>query len=185
MKKNIILVVMMLFVLGSTACTNTITDTDGNNKVQEETVNQEKKDNTTKQEKEESADNKNAPVKEAVAIMVYYPNDNADGTDTEEMKCKELTAEAVWILLQEKDVVAKDTAVNGVEQVGNTLKLDVNEAFGDQLRSYGTTGETMLIQSVVNTFLDAYGCEKIKITENGETLCSGHMEYTEYMGKYE
>ena len=61
----------------------------------------------------------------------------------------------------------------------------MNEGFGNQLRSYGTSGETMLIQSVVNTFLDTYGCEKIKITENGETLYSGHMEYTEYMEKYE
>ena len=82
-------------------------------------------------------------------------------------------------------MVDEDTKVNSIEQVGKALSLDVNEAFGVQLRSYGTTGETILIQSVVNTFLDAYGCEKIKITENGATLCSGHMEYGEYMGKYE
>ena len=186
--KKIILAIMMMSVLGSTACANAVTDTEENNKAQEEIVNQEKEDNTTKQEenkKEESADNKDMPEKEAVTIVVYYPNENADGTDTEEMKCEELTAEAVWTLLKEKDVVVEDTAVNSLEQEGNTLKLDVNEAFGNQLRSYGNTGETMLIQSVVNTFLDAYGCEKIKITENGETLFSGHMEYMEYMGKYE
>lgn len=177
MKKKII-VMMLLFVLGCSACMNTVTEAQKQD--QEESVNQEKED-----KKEEVVDNKETSAKGAAAIVVYYPNDNADGTNKEEIQCEELTAEAVWSLLKEKDVVAENAAVNSLEQEENILKLDVNEAFGNQLRSYGTAGETMLIQSVVNTFLDTYGCEKIKITENGETLYSGHMEYTEYMEKYE
>ena len=37
---------------------------------------------------------------------------------------------------------------------------------------------------VVNTYLDDYKCSSIKITEEGQTLCSGHREYTEYLTKY-
>ena len=40
--KKIILLAMLLFVFGSTACTNTITETEKSNNVQQETVNKEK-----------------------------------------------------------------------------------------------------------------------------------------------
>lgn len=183
MKKKILLMILVL-VFGSTACTNVVIEKEEQEQEQEEVTNQNKED-----KKEEVVDNKEEnkenPVKNMVTVKVYYPNDNADGTNIEEMQCEELTPEAIWLLLKEKDVVTGDTAVNSLEQEGNILNLDVNEAFGNQLRSYGVAGETMLMQSVVNTFLDAYGCEKIKITENGETLCSGHMEYAEYVEKYE
>lgn len=181
--KKIILWLLVVTVLGTTACTggNTSEKTDNtveDNKNTEETKKDDKSNNKQEQEKENTQQN-------AVKILVYYPNENADGTDTEEMECKELSADNIWSLLKEKKVVAENAAINSFRENGKVLELDVNEAFGEQLRSYGTAGENMLMQSIVNTFLDAYECEQIQITEDGSTLVSGHREYADMIKKYE
>ena len=92
-------------------------------------------------------------------------------------------------VLIEKSVLPSDVqvlkcdkqTVDGVE----SLDVDFNEAFGAYVCSMGTTGEYYTIGSVVNTFLDAYGCEKVKITVEGNTLESGHAEYPGYMNRFE
>ena len=63
--------------------------------------------------------------------------------------------------------------------------VDFNGAFGVYVSSKGTTGEYYTIGSIVNTFLDAYGCEKIKITVEGNTLETGHNDYPGYMDRFE
>lgn len=65
------------------------------------------------------------------------------------------------------------------------LDLDLNQAFGNALGSMGTAGEYMTLGSLCNTFLDAYGCEKIQITVEGNTLETGHTEYPGYLNKFE
>ena len=49
----------------------------------------------------------------------------------------------------------------------------------------GSTGEYYIIGSVCNTFLDAYGCEKIKITVENATLETGHAEFSGYLTRYQ
>ena len=177
--KKTILWLLIAAVLGTTACSgsNTTENTIEDNKDKAET----KKDDSSANQKQDEENTQ----QEFVKVLVYYPNENADGTDTEEMECKELSAENIWSLLKEKGVVAENAEINSFREMDKALELDVNEAFGEQLRSYGTAGETMLMESVVNTFLDAYGCESILITENGGTLISGHREYADYMEKFE
>ena len=70
---------------------------------------------------------------------------------------------------------------NGV----NSLKLDLNQSFGTFLQSMGTAGEYVALGGVCNTFLDAYGCDQIQITVEGETLATGHAEYPGYLTKFE
>ena len=91
--------------------------------------------------------------------------------------------------LIEKSVLSSDVqvlkcdkqTVEGVE----SLEVDFNGAFGVYVSSKGTTGEYYTIGSIVNTFLDAYGCEKIKITVEGNTLETGHNDYPGYMDRFE
>ena len=100
-------------------------------------------------------------------------------------KCRStFNEDRIWDYLIEAGSVPKDSEVCALVKEGEQLKLDVDKTFGEWLRSFGTTGEQEIISCVVNTYLDAYGAKSIKITEEGETLCSGHMEYEEYMKKY-
>lgn len=177
MKKKLVLMLLVL-ILGLTACDNT-----------------ESVDTNAEQEKTENtgdvlAEDKDEPETEVegteeVAITIYYPDDMLEEVLTEVVECDELAEEIVWELLKEKEILRSECMINTFKQEGTSLELDVNEAFGEQLRSYGTAGESMMLHCVVNTFLDAYQCEQIMITENGEILCSGHAEYTDYFTRYE
>ena len=125
----------------------------------------------------------------SVEIQLYVSNDDATEFVSESVKIDELTPENIVNALVQKSVLPSDIQVlkcdkqtiDGVE----SLDVDFNEAFGAYVCSMGTTGEYYTIGSVVNTFLDAYGCEKIKITVEGNTLESGHAEYPRYMNRFE
>lgn len=178
MKKKIISLLLLL-TLGCTACV-TANPTESENK-QEETVSQEKE---TEKETESVTEEENT-VAEKVEITVYYPDEMAEKVLTEVVECDELTEKVVWNLLKEKEIISEECEINAFKQENAKIELDVDEAFGTQLRSYGTTGEKMMIHCVVNTFLDVFQCEQMKITENGEILCSEHMEYEDYFTKFE
>lgn len=172
MKKSMYLT-MLVLVLSFVGCTNENVVVD--EKEQKETIDMEK-EVEVEQDTEEN---------EKIKLVIYCPNDAADGVASEVVECDELNAESVWNVLKDKGVISEVAILNSLEQEEKNLELDVNEEFGNQLRSYGSTGEMLLMQSVVNTYLDAYGCEQIRITENGEVLCSGHQEYVDYLTKYE
>ena len=125
----------------------------------------------------------------SVEIQLYVSNDDATEFVSESVRIDELTPENIVNVLIEKSVLSSDVqvlkcdkqTVDGVE----CLDVDFNEAFGAYVCSMGTTGEYYTIGSVVNTFLDAYGCEKVKITVEGNTLETGHAEYPGYMNRFE
>lgn len=94
-------------------------------------------------------------------------------------------AKEIWQQLVDAGTVDEKSQVLSLKQNEDRLELDVNTAFGEQLRSYGTAGEYELMKQVVNTYLDAYECEEIKITEEGGVLYSGHAEYDGYQKRYE
>lgn len=159
-----------------------------------ESEKEDEEDAEESEEAEEETDEKEksgqqTPAVEAKTVTIYSSNDNADGFVTEEVEASEVTAE--WLLgqLADKGVVSGDvqalscaeTQVDGVK----ALDLDLNQAFGNALRSMGTAGEYMTLGSICNTFLDAYDCEKIQITVEGNTLETGHTEYPGYLNKFE
>ena len=67
--------------------------------------------------------------------------------------------------------VQSSTTENGV------LTLDMNMVYGNAVRSSGTTGESMLIYALVNTFVQARGVDSVIITVDGAPLESGHEVY--------
>ena len=70
-----------------------------------------------------------------------------------------------------------------LDSVNKTIDLDFNSATGNRIRSMGTTGETEIIGCIVNTYLEAYDCDGIKLTEEGKTLQTSHgANFDGYMG---
>lgn len=149
----------------------------------ENKADQSELDSDKKTEDTDSNEDKSAEIK------VYACNDDATAFVSESVKIDELTPENIVNALIEKSVLSSDVqvlkcdkqTVDGVE----SLEIDFNEAFGAYVCSMGTTGEYYTIGSIVNTFLDAYGCEKVKITVEGNTLETGHAEYPGYMNRFE
>ena len=112
-----------------------------------------------------------------VSIGIYIPNDNADAWNITTVDMAEPSPELIVACLIDNGVLNREIALNTFELVDNQIRLDFNEAFLDQLRTYGTAGERMMIGSVVNTFLSAYNAETVSITVDGEIMESGHVIY--------
>ena len=199
MKKRIIVLMLTGIILSVSACISS-KGTDSSQSDNQKTEHQEDDKDKVDQSDENKADLSEADCEKkaedtvsnedkSVEIQLYVSNDDATEFVSESVKIDELTPENIVNALVQKSVLPSDIqvlkcdkqTVDGVE----SLEIDFNEAFGAYVCSMGTTGEYYTIGSVVNTFLDAYGCEKIKITVEGNTLESGHAEYPGYMNRFE
>ena len=158
-------------------------DNQKNEKQDEQSEADQMEDDSDKKEDQTVQEDKSAE------ITIYTSNDDSTAFVSDCVKIDELTPENIVKVLIEKSVLPSDVqvlkcdkqTVDGVE----ILDVDFNEAFGAYVCSMGTTGEYYTIGSVVNTFLDVYGCEKVKITVEGNTLETGHAEYPGYMNRFE
>ena len=198
MKRKVFAILLVVMLVSVSACSNS-TSTDSSQTANQKTEQQEDKNNAyQKDENKEEQSGENSDEKsqntvsnedKSVEIKVYMSNDDATAFVSESVEIAELTPENIVNALIEKSVLSSDVqvlkcdkqTVEGVE----SLEVDFNEAFGVYVSSKGTTGEYYTIGSIVNTFLDAYGCEKIKITVEGNTLETGHNDYPGYMDRFE
>lgn len=125
----------------------------------------------------------------AVAFNLYKSNDDATALVQETVQVDALTPDNVLAALIEHGVLQGDIRILGFNQAEDNgmkvLNIDFSQEFGSYLGSMGTAGERMIMGSVCNTFLNAYGCEKVKITVEGGVLETGHKEYPGYNGYYE
>lgn len=191
MKKRIIVLMLTGIILSVSACSNSA-DTDSSQSDNQKTEQQEDdKDKADRSEPDSDKKTEDTDSNEdkSVEIQLYVSNDDATEFVSESVKIDELTPENIVNALVQKSVLPSDIQVLKCEEQivdgVKSLDVDFNEAFGAYVCSMGTTGEYYTIGSVVNTFLDAYGCEKIKITVEGNTLETGHAEYPGYMNHFE
>ncbi len=118
-------------------------------------------------------------------LTLYAPNEDATGFIYTSWEVPEISAEAICGALIEAGVLKEDVAFNSLVLENGQINLDVNDAFLTQLMSYGTAGEYMMMGSVINTLLGAYGAETIMITMDGEIMESGHVVYDFPLERYE
>ena len=112
-----------------------------------------------------------------VSFHAYRGNENADGLLSREVLVPEITPDIVLRALMEDGVVPADVSVLTLTRKEEQLLIDFNNAFFLHLCSMGTAGETMIMNSVVNTFLSAYNATSVIITVEGQTLETGHVIY--------
>lgn len=180
--KKLLVMGALVLSLGITACSEKKAETKEPVK-QEETTDKQEKPVETENEKQDEEEKESEKSK--VSVEIYKMSQEEEKIITETVEYDELNEKNIWTSLKEAQVVGKDTEVLSLMKNGDKLELDVNTEFGNQLRSSGTTGEEELLHCVVNTYLDAYECEEIKITEEKEVLISGHAEYDNYMKRFE
>ena len=159
---------------------------------QGETEDQETENEEPQQEPEASQDTQTSaqePAAETAKITVYYSNADATAFESSEVSIPSLSPEAVLGALVSQGALTADVAENSFTM--NTMdgkasiELDLNSAFAAYVSNMGTTGEYYTVGALVNTFLDAYECEQIRITVDGEVLATGHAEYPGYLARFE
>lgn len=129
------------------------------------------------------------PAAETATITVYYSNADATAFESSEVSIPSLSPEAVLGALVSQGALTADVAENSftVNTVDGkaSIELDLNSAFAAYVSNMGSTGEYYTVGALVNTFLDAYECEQIRITVDEEVLSTGHAEYPGYLARFE
>ena len=119
-------------------------------------------------------------------ITIYHGNANADGFETTEFEVEEMNMNVLVEKLIEVGVLNEDVVIGSMQFRDGGMVLNFNDAFADQINTMGTSGERMMVGSVVNTFLTAFNkVDKVSILVSGEVLESGHVVYDEPMGFFE
>ena len=112
-----------------------------------------------------------------IPLEIFVPDENAESFRIVSTNVYELDPLLITALLIEHSILHSDVTLISAELVDTQLTLDFNQAFADQLKTYGTSGERMMIGCVVNTFLRAYDAQTVYITIDGGILESGHVIY--------
>ena len=116
-----------------------------------------------------------------IQYIVYSPNENADGfyVNVVEGNIVEGSEYELTLLeaMIEMDVLTEDVQINSIVRVESDLTVDFNQAFRELVCTMGTSGERMIVGSVVNTLIANYEVETVSITVDGEIWESGHVIY--------
>mgnify|MGYP001852141155 CR=1 FL=1 len=135
---------------------------------------------------EAGGENAETQSEEQREVSIYYIDDaTAEPTSETVMITDE---NDIWAALQEKGILTDDCELLGFElnEEEKTISINFNSALGDRIRSFGTTGETEIIGCLVNTYLDAYDCDGVKLLEEGKTFeTSSGANFDGYTGRIE
>lgn len=107
-------------------------------------------------------------------VRVYYVDEMTGEVTGKTVAIR--TEKDIWTALQDTGVLTADCQLLGfkVDEEAHIIDLDFNAATGKRIRSMGTTGEIQIIGCIINTYLEAYDCDGIKLTEEGITLQTSH-----------
>lgn len=120
-------------------------------------------------------------------MIIYSGNENADGFVTDIYEVYYFNTHTLIEKLIEVGTLNDSITLQAEYYNGTCLHLDFNDAFLTQLSSMGSSGEYIMIGSIVNSFLDNYNdtAESIYITVDGKTIESGHVIYDFELTRYE
>lgn len=143
----------------------------GSEEDKSDAVNENKADTSSENEPEVSQD---TDENSTFTATVYYADDQ-----TAEITWKDVEVSneyEIWNALKETGILTDDCELLSlkVNKDDNTLDLDFNSATGDRIRSMGTAGETEIIGCIINTYLETYSANGIKLTEEGQPLETSH-----------
>lgn len=152
--------------------------------VKQEETDKKQEDNEIKEDEVKEEDSEAAESQEETAkIKIYYVDPNGEDIISKEVEVTGERSEKIVSALKNEGLLTEDCMVKSVnvDEAAKTMVIDVNRAFGNRIRSAGTLGEEQIIQCTAKTYTEAYQCEKIKITEEGNPLETGHTVYENYI----
>lgn len=139
---------------------------------------------TTPDDTEQPDDTQDEPVQPenpnpsgGESVIVYVPDEQGETLTPVGADAEDDSDQALVDALIAAGSLPEGVAVNSSSTANGVLTLDMNAAYGEAVRSSGTTGENMLIYSLVNTFVQARGVDSVIITVDGAPLESGHEIY--------
>ena len=124
-------------------------------------------------------------AQEKKQVEIFYGNEDGDRILSEVIEMESVTAAKVMQQLVKKEVVSAEAKVLGITkqtQDGKIrLKLNMSKEFGEFVSTMGSSGEYIIVGSLVNTFLRVYDADDVLILIEGETFETGPQTYETYL----
>lgn len=117
-------------------------------------------------------------------VTVYYVDDQTAEVTGKSVEIRD--EYDIWNALIESGILTEECELLSlnVNEAEKKMDLDFNSATGDRIRSMGTTGETQIIGCIINTYLEAYSCDGIRLTQEGQAFVTSHgANFDGYSGK--
>ncbi len=162
----------------------------------ENTASEEKKAGDTEEQEELVLNERQTQDGEVqgITIRIYHGDDMAENICVNTALTEEITPEILIMNLVSYQVLPDTVTVESFSEETETAKdgtvtdkrllLDLSSDFGSWLSSMGTSGEMIVMGSLVNTFLDAYDASAMKVTVEGQVLETGHQIYDGWLELY-
>nr|WP_303181602.1 GerMN domain-containing protein [Lachnoclostridium phocaeense] len=181
MKKKKFLFTILIFAMGCAlyGCSGGTDKEENESQTEVQTQSQNESGNQDEQI-EENAKNQ---------VSVYFGNADATAFETKDIEIESLAPQSVLGALVSQGTLTADVDMLSfsIKTVDNkdSIELNLNKAFATYLSNMDTSAEYYAVGAVCNTFLEAYDCDQIKITVEGDDLSTTHAEYPGYLARFE
>lgn len=119
--------------------------------------------------------------------VIYYGSGGSSGLEQETVEIAELTPDELISALARHNIVSLDTKTLAFEQGEQdgvpVLYLDLSKSLSEYLRTMSREAESIIVASIINTFLDNYGADAVFLTVEGEPLITSNADYPEMLGR--
>lgn len=123
-------------------------------------------------------------IKEGTTITFYAWSENKDAIEMKAEKVEMITNDNINKKIQEYSILPSNVNIQSVEKLDPEVKLlqiDYTSNFSQYISSLDQSEEYLTVTTIVNTFLDAYGYDKVKLTCNGEAFKTENRDYSEFI----
>lgn len=138
------------------------------------------------QEPENPPEEETQPEENAVQgeeAVIYYGKSVSTDLQQETVEVEEITPDELINALARHNIVSLDTRVLSFEQGEqdgvSVLYLDFSKALGEYLGTMSGEAESIIVASVINTFLENYGADAVCLTVEGKPLVTSNADYSE------
>lgn len=127
-----------------------------------------------------------AATEEPKAIInVYVSDEMAEHFVIVQESADVVDENTVFDALKTAGTIPQEATLLSFSNDGGAITLDVSGEFASSVNMMGTSGEYMLLGSVVNTYLTAFDAQTVTLLSNGNPLETGHNVYFEPLGFFE
>lgn len=118
------------------------------------------------------------PTPARIKVTLYVPNTDATGLVTRRADAVDSPRGLINALVEAGALPDVGyTIIAFSEGDDHILRLDLPDAFAQVVLQAGSAGESLLLQSLANTFLTRYGADGLILTIGGKVLETGHDVY--------
>lgn len=174
MKKRAWAVLGILVILGLTSCGKKNEKPEDSSSITTEAESTQTPEVSTEETTGVPESSSESGQPQAQSVSIYRSNGDATGLVEEQVEMEEITAENLVKELIRVKILESDSELKSFDIKGDIATLNLTT-----VPSYGTSGESILLTSIGNTFTKAFQVEKVRLLIDSKNYSSGHIEFTD------